>query len=363
MSLLSDPGNMTESYAPPGFASTRSRAQRLRMVRRLVLYGTLVYLLLGVGELLLLGERSGLSLTVRVAVAPLLLLIWWGLGVIERTDTQAMLVCLALLLVSSGQSLTIAADPASAERALAGFVLIVILSGPLWLTPRHFLWGAIACLAPPAFTLYWIGAGLDVWAPYATFIVAALLTAFVLWRERTRAASRSMALRAELERRAVSDALTGVLNRAGWDRSAPDALRLSAIRNAPASLIYFDLDHFKSVNDEHGHAVGDAVIERVADLIREQVRQGDLVARLGGEEFVALLPGAGLDAALRVAERVRRACATSSEPVSRTISAGVAQWHLDETLKELMARADAAMLRAKQFGRNRVEVCPFEVRG
>ncbi|HRQ66142.1 MAG TPA: GGDEF domain-containing protein [Xanthomonadaceae bacterium] len=333
------------------------------MIRRLVLYGTLVYLLLGVGELLLLGDRSGLSLTIRVAVAPLLLMIWWGLGVAQRIDTQALLVCLVLLLVSSGQSLTIAADPASAERALAGFVLIVILSGPLWLNSRHFLWGAIACLAPPLFTLFWIDAGVDVWVPYGTFSVAALLTAFVLWRERMRAAQRSMALRSELERRAVSDALTGVLNRAGWDRSAPDALRLSAIRNVPASLIYFDLDHFKSVNDEHGHAVGDAVIERVADLIREQVRQGDLVARLGGEEFVALLPGAGLDAALRVAERVRRACASSSDRVSRTISAGVAQWHIDETLKELMARADAAMLRAKQFGRNRVEVCAFEVRG
>lgn len=343
--------------------SARSHARRVAMIRRLVLYGTLVYLLLGVGELMLLGEGSGMSLAVRVALAPLLLLIWWGLGVARGVSVQALLVCTVLFLVSSGQSLTIATDASSAERALAGFVLIVILSGPLWPSGRHFVWGAAACLAPPVAALTWIGAGLALWVSYVTFFLAALLTAFVLWRERMRAAGRSAALRLELERRAVSDALTGVLNRAGWDRNAPDALRLSAIRNAPASLIYFDLDRFKSVNDQHGHAVGDAVIERVAGLIRDQVRQGDLVARLGGEEFVALLPGAGLDAALRVAERVRRECESSKDAVSRTISAGVAQWHPDESLKDLMARADAAMLRAKQYGRNRVEVCAFEVPG
>ncbi len=346
-----------------GDETGKPQGRRIAMIRRLVLYGTLVYLLLGVGELMLLGEGSGMPLAVRVALAPVLLLLWWSLGITRSADGQAFLVCLVLLLVSSGQSLTVAADPASAERALAGFVLIVLLSGPLWSTPRHFTWGALACMAPAAFTLAWIDASRTLWVTYAIFALAALLTAFVLWRERMQAAGRSSALRSELERRAVSDALTGVLNRAGWDGNAPDALRLSAIRNAPASLIYFDLDRFKSVNDEHGHAVGDSVIGRVADLIREQVRQGDLVARLGGEEFVALLPGAGLDAALRVAERVRRECENSTDAVSRTISAGVAQWHPDESLKELMARADAAMLRAKQFGRNRVEVCSFEVRG
>jgi diguanylate cyclase len=332
------------------------------MIRRIVLLGTLIYLLLGLGELLLLGASGGLTLAVRAAVAPLLLLIWWGLGLARGTDAQALLVCLVLLLVSSGQSLILIADPASAERTLASFVLIVLLSGPLWPSLRHFAWGAAVCLLPPLLALAWIGAGRGVWVSYATFIAAALLTAFVLWRERMRAAAQSAGLRAELERRAVSDALTGVLNRAGWDQSAPAALRLAAIRSVPSSLIYFDLDRFKSVNDEHGHAIGDAVIERAADLIRKHVRQGDLVARLGGEEFVALLPGAGLDAALRVAERIRRECESSTEPVSRTISAGVAQWHVDEPRKDLMARADTAMLRAKQYGRNRVEVCAFEVR-
>jgi diguanylate cyclase (GGDEF)-like protein len=341
----------------------RPQARRLLMIRRLVLFGTLIYLLLGLGEWLLLGEGAGLPLLVRMALAPALVLIWWAMGLTERNGLHVLLVCLVLLLVATGQAITIAADPASVERALAGFVLIVLLSGPLWPRRRDFAAGAVACLAPAFAVLAWIEAPLSAWVSYATFALAALLTAYVLWRERVLAARRSAELRAELERRAVSDALTGVLNRAGWDQAAPACMRLAAIRNLPVSLIYFDLDRFKSVNDQHGHAAGDALIEQVADTIRNQVRQGDLVARLGGEEFVALLSGAGLDAALRVAERVRRECESSTSPVRRTVSAGVAQWHPEESLKELMARADAAMLRAKQYGRNRVEVCALEARG
>ena len=148
---------------------------------------------------------------------------------------------------------------------------------------------------------------------------------------------------------ANTDALTGLPNRRGWREQAPQLLAEHATSNKPLSLLFIDLDHFKERNDLHGHAAGDATLHRVGQLLGERLAAG-MAARLGGEEFVCLLPGLDEHAALLFAHSLREALAQGADPL--TFSGGVAQWRPGEDLTELLARGDAAMYCAKQAGRD-----------
>ena len=128
---------------------------------------------------------------------------------------------------------------------------------------------------------------------------------------------------------------------------------------APLAVVALDVDHFKRVNDAHGHAAGDAVLAAVAARAAEALRAGDLLARIGGEEFAALLPGATLEAAAEVAERVRARIGAAPVPAGEarlavTVSAGVAALAPAEDGAALLARADARLYAAKRAGRDRV---------
>lgn len=151
------------------------------------------------------------------------------------------------------------------------------------------------------------------------------------------------------------DPLTGLLNRRGLDA----AERVDAEAKTLGSVICADLDHFKRVNDRHGHAVGDRVLVAVADVLAGTVRRGDSVARTGGEEFVVILPGAPLSAAMRIAESARVAIAglrveAPEGVVQITSSFGVTERRADETHEQAVVRADAALYSAKRGGRNLV---------
>ena len=163
-----------------------------------------------------------------------------------------------------------------------------------------------------------------------------------------------------LVRLATTDSLTGLLNRRRFLEAGDAELDRAGRFGHPASLIMFDVDHFKTVNDTLGHAVGDMVLSALARAAGETLRGVDILGRIGGEEFVALLPETGIEDALYAAERLR-ATVESMEivagktPLSVTISLGVAQWEGAENLEGLLGRADAALYRAKETGRNRVE--------
>lgn len=168
----------------------------------------------------------------------------------------------------------------------------------------------------------------------------------------------------ELRRASRYDALTGLLNRRAAQETLEDELQRSRRLGEPFSVLMIDVDHFKSINDMHGHAVGDRALQHLGTLLSAQMRDIDRVGRWGGEEFIVVLPGTPLAQAQEVAERLReRAQALPARwqerAVSTTVSLGVSQWAgPSDELAALLARADAALYRAKANGRNRVEVEP-----
>lgn len=167
-------------------------------------------------------------------------------------------------------------------------------------------------------------------------------------RELTRANVR-------IRRLTVTDPLTRVLNRRGLMASLRMAASYSDRRSVPLSIVCFDVDHFKRVNDTFGHDAGDRVLRHVAKVATACCRKEDLVARAGGEEFVVVLPGTREDQALVVAERLRGRLASTAAPgcgISVTASFGVAQRAPGEPSEDLIHRADSALYEAKRAGRN-----------
>ena len=166
-------------------------------------------------------------------------------------------------------------------------------------------------------------------------------------------------MRSDMEHRshAVLDQLTGLLNRKALASRVTELAQQSQLTGEPVGLIVADLDSFKAINDTHGHAAGDAVLRDVANLLRTQLRAFDLAYRVGGEEFVILLPGSDCYQAEILAERIRRAvCEARVGGLRATVSLGVDASARGERFdyETVFRKADAALYRAKQAGRDRV---------
>ena len=168
----------------------------------------------------------------------------------------------------------------------------------------------------------------------------------------------------QAERLATTDGLTGLMNRRSLNAQLAARVREAQRYRRPLSLVLLDIDHFKKVNDTHGHPAGDAVLRGVAAVARAQARETDLVARYGGEEMALVLPETDAGGASTIAERLRAAVegtahATEHGTLRVTVSVGVATWPGGgQTPDELLTTADRALYRAKQTGRNRVEAGP-----
>ncbi|MEH3055016.1 MAG: GGDEF domain-containing protein [Patulibacter minatonensis] len=154
----------------------------------------------------------------------------------------------------------------------------------------------------------------------------------------------------------ATDPLTGLLNRRSFDRRFANAVAEASRSELPLSVMLLDLDHFKQVNDEFGHAVGDRALVRFGELLLSQSRASDLVARVGGEEFAVVLPGATIEQALRRAEQFAHAWRVDRtvDGLALTVSIGVTDRDVIDTTGTLLMRADAAVYRAKADGRDRV---------
>lgn len=156
---------------------------------------------------------------------------------------------------------------------------------------------------------------------------------------------------------AATDNLTRIPNRMAYQEAIAQEFARWARYPRPVALAVWDIDHFKSINDQYGHKAGDKVLFAVAQVLRKHLRNTDFVARIGGEEFVAILPGASSEQALRVVEELRRKVSHlgfhfQGKPLQVTMSCGIAQIQPSDTPDTLFERADRGMYRAKQNGRN-----------
>jgi len=166
-----------------------------------------------------------------------------------------------------------------------------------------------------------------------------------------------------------TDQLTGICNRRHLLAEGYRLVNMAIRSGKPCSCLMIDIDHFKLVNDEHGHPVGDRYLIHIAGCIVAATRGSDLTARYGGEEFVVLAPNANIEEARTLAERIRVAVANSplrlpTAILSNTVSIGVSEYSMEpefgaNILEDMIEKADKALYRAKEFGRNRVETWPF----
>jgi diguanylate cyclase (GGDEF)-like protein len=225
---------------------------------------------------------------------------------------------------------------------------------------RYFLFASIASMAGATITdlAVWGYIPFNEWTYRAVeigMLVDATLLALALTYQ-----LRSLQLEHKLaEQRAARDPLTGLDNRRSFLEKALPAWSTAQRNQRDLSAILLDLDHFKSVNDQHGHAMGDQALVATARVLADSAREGDIVSRWGGEEFLLLLPETRLEAALAMAERLQKRIAaiqlqSREGGIRLTASFGVAQKDLHENLDSLIADADRHLYRAKTGGRNRI---------
>jgi diguanylate cyclase (GGDEF)-like protein len=242
--------------------------------------------------------------------------------------------------------------------ALLGIVLyagLVIVGA--WVLGAH-AWSALDQISPPRYFVALDSAEVlrGSVAALALFTLTFSVIAFIVDRWRDREAS--------YQRLASTDALTGLTNRRKFLEVATRELARARRYNTPLALVIADLDHFKEVNDHHGHQVGDQALAHAARVLAGAVRDVDVISRHGGEEFAILLPMTDAEGAFEVAERCCRRLADSPlevpgvGPIEVTVSLGVAAGQGEDvgTLDDLLQRADAALYRAKAGGRDRVEL-------
>ena len=196
-----------------------------------------------------------------------------------------------------------------------------------------------------------VGKGFENTAQIFSFVATSGLVstlAFIL-------ANRTEAQRLELELLATRDALTGIYNRRAMTQELSIAVEVNKRHQGPISLIIFDLDNFKHINDERGHAEGDRVLVAFTELISQRTRSTDRFFRYGGEEFVLLMPAVGHTELLLIAEKLRQKISSELRSAGEivTVSLGAAELHAQEGWQDWLRRADAALYAAKSAGRNR----------
>lgn len=192
------------------------------------------------------------------------------------------------------------------------------------------------------------------------FFIFPLIRRQVKEENKLRAMTETLSARSlNLERAALTDGLTGMQNRRYFDDALKEYLGEFRRIERPIGLMIVDLDHFKQINDTHGHDVGDEVLRAVAGCLRDMTRFHDVVARLGGEEFAVVAPNMDAEALVRFAERIRKAIGgmavvSGNVRLKITASVGLAVWDRKEGAEALFRRADQQLYQAKKTGRNRV---------
>ncbi|MBV8157587.1 MAG: GGDEF domain-containing protein, partial [Dyella sp.] len=283
------------------------------------------------------------------------------LALVTRRETRPMPLSLialtCVLLLEVGVNLN-GIGQAPGQRLVLPGLLLPVASSVIWMGRWDFIAAMVLCALGPLPMLF-IGYtnGLPIFQ-YGVYMTIAISVATVLRAFMTRTLFEQFRLEKQLREQAHTDGLTGLLQRNRFLELARYSLEDIYLRRIPAAVLYLDADHFKQLNDTFGHAAGDEVLTQLANGLRSQMRDSDLIGRVGGEEFVALLPGVDLRHAHARAEQLREAMRAVQRPDRvLTISIGIAQCNRSgEGIDSLMSRADRAMRQAKINGRNQVVV-------
>jgi diguanylate cyclase (GGDEF)-like protein len=285
----------------------------------------------------------------------------------RKVYSAATIVIACLAAATAREAMT---DSFSRPSALAGAVAIAV-AALVYTTTNRLLIVFAARSADRRASVGILGTAADNALELSTLCLA-VMTAIVLTHEPPltvlvllpMALLQRGALVKQLETAAAVDAKTGLLNAIAWQQAAIRELDRMAREHSSAGLLLVDLDHFKAVNDNYGHLVGDAALQAVGLRLKRELRQYDVVGRFGGEEFVALLPGVDTAQAAAAAERIRSAIASilpsemgTGTDATLAASLGVAMYPLHgDDLGEVLRAADTALYLAKNAGRNRVTV-------
>lgn len=291
--------------------------------------------------------RLGWALTGAAA------LILWGVAVLgsdaDYAQAVAWVFAVVSLVMAIDQGWLILRSP-RIQRSELSLLIVAAAFASIWMITLVHSQGA----AEGPYPAHWLYAP-DWLLPITalSFAVLPLSVASLVF------AIINQRLNLQLRNRALSDDLTGALSRRGLRELGERMLSLQAHQPTSVAVLMMDVDHFKAVNDRHGHPVGDDVLRQVTQLTRERLRDDALLARYGGEEFTVLLPVRSHLEASAVAERLRQMlastpCETRGGPVSITVSIGVAFHQPERTLEDALAQADACLYEAKLAGRNRV---------
>lgn len=255
------------------------------------------------------------------------------------------------------------------ESAFFVFISVIFAAGALMLHAYGIVFTQARTLADPsqleqasylARLLFASGVLVATALFFGVFFIYPLIRTQVREEGKLRAMTETLSARSEtLEQAALTDALTGMQNRRYFDDALKEYIEEFRRIDKPIGLMILDLDHFKDVNDTHGHDVGDEVLRAVASCLRDMTRYHDVVARLGGEEFAVVAPNMDEDLLMKLAERIRKAIASmavmsGNVRLKITTSVGLAVWDKRESAEEFYRRADRLLYQAKRMGRNRV---------
>ena len=309
-------------------------------------------------DALLLPEPQLASMAMLRLVTATAFLILALFGATRRALWRARLALFGLIAIPSAFYLAsrLLLGPETLEGALIGYTFlpfVLIAGGALF--PLALAEGLALLLAVYASVLAVLAhfGQLGELASLGTLWLMLLLSGIALWAQ-----SAQLHMLLGLYRQATRDGLTGLFNRRALFRQLRTELARADRHQRPLAVLLIDLDRFKRINDHYGHPVGDEALRHLAGVLARQCRTEDLLGRYGGEEFVVAATDTDADGAMRMAERIRAAVAaegvaTDAGELALTVSIGVSSWRPGERLGDLLARADAALLQAKEAGRDR----------
>jgi diguanylate cyclase (GGDEF)-like protein len=280
-------------------------------------------------------------------------LIWWMRGIRDSVRFAWAGLALQTVFILACAFMT-RPGHGSLALVLPFFIATPLVTAPLWARRRTVLLSSSLAFAAGAVALWHAEAGPTVWLAYAVQGGLCLLVAIAMHNSVDQARRGYFQAEEELAERARIDSLTSLLNRRYFLELGEVLIQRLARRPQAFAALFLDLDHFKAVNDDFGHRVGDRLLVAVAQRMQPLSNEGLIVGRLGGEEFALLLPGADATAAERMAERLRAEIAALRIDEARvSASVGIAAWETGESLSDLLHRADLALLEAKRMGRDR----------